>query len=335
MILVDSIFIGGRFMLALLAALLLADPAAGAKVSLVQGTLEAKADADPDFKPLKTGDAVETGSLIRTPAGAKAILEIDGAELRVNEQSEILLEGPRKLWIKKGRMMVRVPKGSAPFEMRTEHHPMKTESCIVDVSYQPRIPNGAPATCYIMVLEGNVKAFAKNFQPVVYPGFVASAFGSQLNTPDSVRNGSMDTAWVHSLLVEQGKQTEETQNRAIELLSILSKQAENDPAEAALRSLGELAAPEIARWLSRSVLETQVARRKAAARALADAATVKSAAMLASLLTHPEAQVRVIVAGGLARIAGKDLGYKDDYWKGESREAGQKAWDEWVRQNVK
>src|SRR5204863_245164 len=137
----------------------------------------------------------------------------------------------------------------------------------VDVSYQPRVPNGAPATAYIMVLDGNVKAFAKNFQPVIYPGFVASAFGTQLNTPDSVRNGSMDTEWVHSLLVEQGKQTEETQNRAIELLSILSKQAENDPAEAALRSLGELAAPETARWLTKSFLETQVARRRAAANA--------------------------------------------------------------------
>ena len=323
-------------MLAFLAVLLLADPAAGAKVSIVQGTIESKAEADPDFKPLKVGDVVEAGTLIRTPAGAKAILEFpDGVELRVHEQSEILLEAPRKLLIKKGRMMVRVVKGPAPFEMRTEHHPMKTEACVVDVSYQPRIPNGAPATAYIMVLEGSVKAFARNFQPVIYPGFVASAFGTQLNTPDSVRNGSMDTEWVHSLLVEQGKPTEETQNRAIELLSILSKQAENDPAEAALRSLGELAAPEVARWLSRSFLETQVARRKAAARALADSTTVKSASLLAGLLTHPEAQVRIIVAGGLARIAGKDLGYKDDYWKGENREAGQKAWEEWVKQNAK
>jgi len=212
---------------------------------------------------------------------------------------------------------------------------MKTEGCVADLSYQPRVPNGAPATGYYMVLEGSVKAFARNFQPVIFPGFVASAFGTQLNTPDSVRNGSMDTEWVHSLLVEQGKVTEETQNRAIELVSILSRQAENDPAEAALRSLGELAAPEIARWLSRSTLETQVVRRKAAARALSDSATLKSAALLAGLLTHPEAQVRVLVGAGLARIAGKDLGYNEAYWKGDKLEAGQKAWEEWVKQNAK
>jgi hypothetical protein len=323
-------------MLALLASLFLADLAEGGKVALLQGTIETKGGADADYKPLKVGDAVEDVSLVRTAAKSKAILGLPGGiELRINEQTEIALEGARKIQIKKGRMMLLVPKGPPPFEIRTEHHPMKTEGCTVDISYQPRVPNGAPATAYIMVLDGNVKAFARNFQPVIYPGFVASAFGSQLNTPDSVRNGSMDTEWVHSLLVEQGKQTEETQNRSIELLSILSKQAQDDPAEAALRSLGELAAPEIARWLSRSFLETQVARRKAAAQALADAATIKSASQLAGLLSHQEAQVRVLMAGGLARLAGKDLGYNADYWKGDKLEAGQKAWEEWVKQNAK
>jgi len=54
--------------------------------------------------------------------------------------------------------------------------------------------------------------------------------------------------------------------RTDELINILARQAENDPAEAALRALGELAAPGIARYLGRNVLlETQVARRKAAA----------------------------------------------------------------------
>ena len=78
-----------------------------------------------------------------------------------------------------------------------------------------------------------------------------------------------------------------------------------------------------------------MARRKAAAQALADAATLKSAPLLAGLLSHREAQVRIIAAGGLARLAGKDLGYKDDYWKGDKIEAGQKAWEEWVKQNAK
>jgi hypothetical protein len=323
-------------MLLLLASLLLADPADGGKIALLQGTIETKGAADPDFKPLKVGDAIEEICAVRTAAKTKALLNLPGGvELRINEETELSFEGSRKILIKKGRMMILVPKGSPTFDIRTEHHPMKTEGCSADVSYQPRIPNGAPATLYITVLDGNVKAFGRNYQPVIYPGFVCTAFGTQLNTPDSIRCGALATEWVHSLLVEQGKQTEETQNRTIELLSILSKQAQDDPVEAALRSLGELAAPETARWLGRSYLETQVARRKAAAGALADAATVKSAPLLAQLLTHQEAQVRVLVAGGLARLAGKDLGYNEAYWKGDKLEAGQKAWEAWVKQNAK
>ncbi|MBI3855107.1 MAG: hypothetical protein HY293_05395 [Planctomycetes bacterium] len=181
-----------------------------------------------------------------------------------------------------------------------------------------------------------MQAFWKKFSPVISAGWWATGYGMQLNTPDTINNGSMDTAWVHSLLVERGRDDEETAMRTDELLSILSKQPQNDPAEAALRSLGERAAPGIARWLGRNnLIETQVARRRAAARAIADAATLKSAGLLAGLLSHGEAQVRVLIAGGLARIAGKDLGFKEDYWKGESLDAGKKAWEDWLKQNAK
>ena len=127
-----------------------------------------------------------------------------------------------------------------------------------------------------------------------------------------------------------------TSSRTEELISILAREREKDPAEAALRSLGELAAPGIARYLGRNnLIETQVARRRAAARAIADAATLKSARLLAGLLSHGEAEVRALIAGALARIAGKDLGFKEDYWKGASFDAGKKAWEDWVKQNAK
>jgi hypothetical protein len=186
-----------------------------------------------------------------------------------------------------------------------------------------------------MVLEGKVQAFSKKYAPFIMAGWCGVAFGTQLNTPDAIGNSAIDTAWVHSLLVERGKTDEETTLRTEEILPVLAKKPDPDPAEAALRSLGELAAPPIARWLPRSVLETQVKRRAVASQALVDAATIKSAPLLAGLLTHQEAQVRVIIAKGLEKLAGKDLGFKEDYWKGDKLEAGQKAWEDWVKQNVK
>jgi hypothetical protein len=325
-------------MIALLAVLLLsADPAAGMKVTIVQGTLEVKAGAAEAFTPVKAGDQVEFPVTIRTGAGAKALLELpDGCELRVNEQTEIAVETHKKMVIKTGRVFLKVTPSAAPVDFATELHPMKLEACAADLSYTPRVPNGQPAATKFMVLDGKMQAFSKKFSPVISAGWWATGYGNQLNTPDTINNGSMDTAWVHSLLAERGKIDEETTTRTDELLSILAKQPQDDPAEAALRSLGELAAPGIARYLGKNVLlETQVARRRAAAKAIADSATIKSASLLVGLLSHGEAQVRVLIAGGLARIAGKDLGFKEDFWKGSSVDAGKKAWEDWVKQNAK
>ena len=106
--------------------------------------------------------------------------------------------------------------------------------------------------------------------------------------------------------------------------------------EPSLRSLGELAAPALAKYLGKAFLiETQVVRRAVAASVLADGASIKSAALLIPLLSHKEVDVRVAGGRGLARLAGKDLGYNDAFWKGDKLEAGQKAWEEWVRQNAK
>jgi len=55
-------------MLALLAALLFTTPGEGGTVAILQGTIETKADADPDFKPLKAGDPFDVVAQVRTGA---------------------------------------------------------------------------------------------------------------------------------------------------------------------------------------------------------------------------------------------------------------------------
>lgn len=321
-------------MLALLATLLVGT-SADVKVTIVQGIVEAQSAGAGGFEPVKPGTALAAGCTLRTGAGGKALFEIGGYELRLNEKAEVLLETEKKLVLKQGRIFVRIPRSAAPVEVATELHPMKLEECVAEISFTPRVPNGSPAMTHFMVIEGKMQAFSKKFSPVITSGWVATGYGSQLNTPDTIRCGSADTAWVHSLLVERGKLDEEVAMRADELLSVLAKD-NPDYAEPALRSLGELAAPALARYLSKTFLvETQVLRRAVAARALADAATVKSANLLVPLLSHKESEVRIAGGRGLARVAGKDLGYNDAYWKGDKVDAGVKAWEEWVKQNAK
>jgi hypothetical protein len=328
-------------MLGLLAALLIGAPAGGdpetsrglAKIAILQGTMEISGAPQAP----KVGDEVDAGATIKTPAGGRATLDYaDGSELRINENSEVVIEGPRKVDLKKGKILLKVAKTGTRFEIVSEYAPVFTEGGIVEVQFVPKVPNEEPAHTYIRVLEGMSRATSKKFNANVSAGYQVDAYGSQLNTPDPLRNGSLETAWIHPLLVERGRMDEETTTRATELLQILGREAVNDPAEAALRSLGDLGTSELQHWLSRSAGAVQLARRTAAVRIIAETGTMKSAAALVSLLQHPEPEVRVIAAQGLARLAGgKDLGFNETFWKGETRDAGQKAWEDWLKQNSK
>jgi hypothetical protein len=329
-------------MVALLAALLIgaADPVAAAgegKLAIAQGTIEAKGSADADFKALKPGDPIDAGMTLRSTPGARAAIDFgDGTELRVDENTELSVLEARKLELKKGRIHLRIANSAKRFEIETPHVGLAAAAAVVDVSFTPRVENGAPAATVIRCLDGNVNAASKKFKANLFPGFWCTAVGQQLNTPDPAKNGSLDTAWVHPLVAERGRADEELSNRMIELVNILAKEKPNDPVEAALRPLGDLATPELARYLGKSPHPAQADRRAAAARIIAETGTMKSAAALVTLLQNSEPEVRVIAARGLARLnGGKDLGFGESVWKGEALDAGKKAWETWLKQNSK
>lgn len=318
-------------MLALLAALLLvvADPVG--KVAILQGP------ATANGMPLKAGDPVEPGAVIVTPAGTRVAIDLpDGSELRINENTTLTVVGPRKVDLKEGRFFVRVVKGAAKFEIQTVHFPIEVaQAAVLDIRFKDRVPNGDPAATAIMCLEGTAFAQGPRFPLKLFAGYWASGVGKQLNTPDPLKNGSLDTSWVHPLILERGKGGEETDNRAMELVNILGKQ-NPDPVEDAMKSLGDFATPVLVRFVQRMTLPAQAAKRVAATRIIAEAGTMKSASALAGMLQNEDPDVRVIAAQGLARLAGgKDNGFNDAYWKGDKLEAGQKVWADWVQKNAK
>jgi hypothetical protein len=324
-------------MLALLAALLCVAPGEG-KLAIAQGTIEAKGPADADYKALKVGDPVDAGMSLRSTPGSRIAIDFgDGSELRIDENTELTVLEARKLDLKKGRIHLLVQAdGAKRFEIETPHVSFSTAAAVFDLTFVPRVENGPPAATTLRVLDNNVNAVGKKFKANVFAGFWITAFGTQLNTPDPAKNGSLDTAWVHPLLAERGRADAEITNRMMEMSGILANQKPNDPVEAAMRALGDLATPELARYLARPLHPTQAVRRATAARIIAETGTMKSAAALATLLQHAEPEVRVIAAQGLARLnGGKDLGFGDAVWKGESLEAAQKAWETWLKQNSK
>jgi ferric-dicitrate binding protein FerR (iron transport regulator) len=329
-------------MVALLAALLIgsADPVAAAgegKLAIAQGTIEAKGSADADFKALKPGDPIDAGMTLRSTPGARAAIDFgDGTELRVDENTELSLLEARKMELKKGRIHLRITNSPKRFEIETQHIGINAAAAVVDITFVPRVENGAPAGTTVRCLDGTANVISKKFKANLFAGFWCASAGQLLMTPDPAKNGSLDTAWVHPLLAERGRADEEVANRMMDLIAILSKEKPNDPVEAALRPLGDLATPELARYLARPLHPAHAERRAAAARIIAETGTMKSAAALVTLLQHSEPEVRVIAARGLARLnGGKDLGFGESVWKGEALDAGRKAWETWLKQNSK
>src|SRR5579864_8323381 len=159
-------------MLTMLAVLLIGGPAANpesprglAKLAIVQGSLEVSGSPQAP----KAGDELDAGAAIKTAAGARAAVDFpDGSELRIHENTEVSIEGPRKIDLKRGRIFVKVVKAGAPFEINSPHVQVTSNLSLVDLEFTPRVPNGAPAGTIVRVLEGTAKAISPKFNTLLF-----------------------------------------------------------------------------------------------------------------------------------------------------------------------
>ncbi len=304
-----------------------------AKLALLVGGpgVEAKAPGAAAWQPLAHGVGVAPGTSIRTGAGVKAVLEFaDGTELRVDEKTELVVAETRRIGFMKGRVYARIAKG-APFLLKSEFASLAIESATFDLLFHPPLPGGPRSMTALCVFEGMADVRSRRTGQKVTAGYQCTLVDAQLNTPDVIAEGVLETHWVHALLRERGRATPEIEWRATEMLQQLAVQARNDPYDGALRGLGELALPALADYLGRSAGPADGPRRAAAARIVGEVATAKSAAILTGLLGNAEAEVRVQAARALARAAGKDLGYDESYWRGADGADGRKAWEAWAK----
>ncbi len=325
--------------LLLLFALALAPSARGvAMVGVAVGTIEARLNSQADFKPVAQGAVVETDTWIRTGPKSKCTLDFpDGSEVRIDEKSEVHVQGPRKVHLKLGRVYANVAQG-APFFAVTEFSAMETEAARFDLRFRVRDENDpdrkkvSRTVTSLAVVEGKVKMPSRRYSQVVTAGYTADLVDAQLNTPDPIANETSYTSWVHELLTRQ-KDAAEVQNRTTMILNELGLVKENDPQEAALRALGERAAPAVLAYLKLPGTPFEAPRRRAATRVMADTAPASSAGSLAALLKDADAEVRVSAARGLKRISAQDLGFDEAFWRGAKFADGHKAWTDWLAKN--
>ncbi len=311
-------------------------PRALAKLAVATGPVEAKGPSDADYKPLAAGASIEPGTWVRLPAKSKCIFDCtDNTEVRINELSEVLFEDARKVAIKQGQIFARIAQG-APFNIKTEFSPISTAGGIVDVTFRER-PPGDPlirkvskTVTTVITFEGSTTVGSRRYAQKVTAGWWCTLVDSQLNTPDGIDKPEFMNPWIHEVLLARSPQNPELQARLQNLVGMLG-QSRGPQAEPLLRELPEAASPALAKLLKSPPSPIDVERRKVAAKILADVAPKGSASDLAAVLADADADVRVQAARGLERLAGKNLGHDEAYWRGANVEAGRKAWEAWAK----
>ncbi|MDJ0789596.1 MAG: FecR domain-containing protein [Myxococcota bacterium] len=110
---------------AILCLSLSATAGAGPRIESVSGPVEIGSGEPPAFRPAREGAALEPGDVIRTGAGGRAALELDGRTVRLYENSLLRLPvrfeaDAHEVELDEGRSLFDVIKGrNVPFRVRT------------------------------------------------------------------------------------------------------------------------------------------------------------------------------------------------------------------------
>lgn len=308
-----------------------------AKLSVIIGPVETKVGEAGAYAPAVAGADLEADMFVKTGAGGRAALDFaDGSELRLHENTELHVQGPRKASLKLGSYYAVIKKGDPVFEVVTPFAPMKAAEAVYAASFEKRDPNDplfktvSRTETKIAVFESKVQVVSRRYAQYVTAGYSCNLVDAQLNTPDPTLQPMLGTRWTHPILVARGKSSDETSLRANAMLDRLGMVEKDDPSEAGMRELGEFAAPTLTMYLKTPGGASELPRRRAAARVLGDVA--KNPLDLLPALRDPDAQVRISAARGLKRLTGEDLGKDEAFWSGDQAATeGWKAWDEKLR----
>lgn len=303
-------------------ALLAGDPAAStAKIGVALGTVELKPAEAADYAAAAAGTAVEDGVWVRTVEGQAALDFADGTELRLDRNTELQVQGPRKVVLKTGTIYARIAAKADLFVLETRFAPMETAGGLFEVKFIQRDPNSpefrkvSRTVTEIMSMEGKINVKSRKYAQVVTAGYNCDMIDQQLNTPDPNPNPMIATAWVNPILAARGGAgSAELQLRAETYMSRLAQKEQDDPCETALRGLGAFAAPVLLDYFKFPATAGEAVRRRAAARVLADVCPASSADALLKLLKEADGDVKASAVKGLQRLTGKDHGTDEKAW---------------------
>jgi len=284
------------------------------------------------WKPLATGTKLQPGQHLRTQGRSRCELRCnDGSEIRLNNESEIVVHSPRLFHLKQGQVWSTVAHADTPFQIKTDETTVTALGTQFDLNYQPQQTT-------LSVLEGKTRLDLGGKATEV-------AAGQQLQLDN--KKGTFDirkpdyalyqaTNWVNEILVLKGRDNPELVRRVNDVMASIGETKMGFLAEEEIRTLGDHCVVPLSRYLQSPRSQQQVAQRELAARIIADLAQPRSIGDLIDLLTDANPQVRSSMARGLARLTKQDMGVTVQQWQtidAQRQMQAQTQWKEWWKKN--
>jgi ferric-dicitrate binding protein FerR (iron transport regulator) len=285
-------------------------PAPGMTLQSATGPVEVA--YNDRWLPFSPGNAVDPGTTLRTGAASKCELACaDGSLLRLDRATEVQIQAPRRVQLRRGELFASVTPGREPFLITTQDGGIHTDAGVLDVSCL-LAKDWPAAVTSVAVLTGEARIDQRPLRP-------ENMCVVQKNQP--IERAAVDpllrTQWTNDLLRLRDKNDPEVMQR---VTALLTQAGRSELHERELRAFGERGAPGLLSILNRSPDSWPAEHRRHAARVLADVAGPHEVEALVKLLRDGDGAVRSESERGLTRITGILLKSPDD-------------WDAWYKDN--
>ena len=300
------------------------------RLDIATGAVQVLLPGKSDWEPMATGASVAASARVRTGPGVRCEFAMnDGSEVRLNENSELLLSEPRRLDLKQGQVFSNVSHGTQPFQVAVASTTVTALGTRFDVRRQHD-------AVILAVLQGKTKLDVGGSDQFVDQGQVVRLADGKLTRLQAADELDRATQWIYSLLIHKDPNNPELQERVNQLFAQIGQGKMELLREDELKGLGDRCVLPLTRYLQSNQSEGQEFRRIEAARVIADVAQPWCIPYLIELLGDRNGNVRASAIEALRRLTTGGPGPAPDDWRNMSpsqAHAAQVRWQLWWREN--
>jgi ferric-dicitrate binding protein FerR (iron transport regulator) len=260
--------------------------------------------------PLCGLNPLPPGSRLRTAAGSKCEIACsDGSTLRLDHETEIRVQAPRRIQLRRGELFASVSAAREPFRFTTDDADFSMGAGVLDVSC--RLPDATS----VAVLVGQARAAEQDVSSQSM-----CTFQKKLPVSTSTLDSVLQTRWIHELLKLRDPKDPELTQRVTSLLVKAGQAKTPELYEREIRGFGERAAPALIATLTRAFDSCPGIDRRNAARLLVDLAGPSEVEPLVTLARDVDSDVARAAHQALLRITRAKVRSPDE-------------WESWFRDN--